>query len=692
MAIFKCKMCGGDLNVQEGVTVCKCEYCENTQTVPTADNEKKVNLFNRANRLRSSCEFDKAAGVYESIVAEFPKESEAYWGLCLCKYGIEYVDDPETGNKIPTCHRTSFDSIFDDSNFKMAQEHADAIARSVCRDEAKEIDRLQKEILEIAKNEEPFDVFICYKESDESGQRTIDSELAHDIYDVLTEKGYKVFYSRITLKARLGQDYEPYIFSALNSAKVMLAIGTNYDYYNAVWVKNEWSRYLALMSNDKGKMLIPCYKDIDAYDMPSEFKHLQAQDLSSPRAFQDLVNVIEKLIPLNNSVQTISSASASTVEPLIKRAFMCLEDGQWQKADELCEQVLNQEPENVNAYLCKLLSEYELNEETALATYIDGFTDSDNYSKIIRFGDSEIKNRIEEYRITSIYNRGCSEMSAATSESEYREAKEIFESVRDFKDAPQKFEECELKANQIVYDKALLLLNSPTGKEKEFKKAKEIFLSLGDFTDSVQKANECEKRIDEWRKSEKEMADNIISKFERLEKVIRKYNSNTGEINTEHAKAENKSIIWFFIPFIIALIVCIAIIAQIVQEGDGLIAGVIYGLFVGVIVFIVALIICTLIWNGVTNSHNKKTNVKQAYTTKETNIDLYQLGVKGTFESDCKIRICPQCGAIEISSEEGSSSCYKCGFDKIIVLENGKISEVRQSIINKINKCHHINL
>ena len=71
MAIFKCKMCGGNLDIQEGMTVCECEYCGSNQTVPTLDNEKKINLFTRANRLRSICEFDKAAGVYESIVAEF---------------------------------------------------------------------------------------------------------------------------------------------------------------------------------------------------------------------------------------------------------------------------------------------------------------------------------------------------------------------------------------------------------------------------------------------------------------------------------------------------------------------------------------------------------------------------------------------------------------------------------------------
>ena len=60
--------------------MCIRDSCGSRQTVPNQDNEKKLTLFARANRLRSACEFDKAAGVYESIVAEFPREAEAYWG------------------------------------------------------------------------------------------------------------------------------------------------------------------------------------------------------------------------------------------------------------------------------------------------------------------------------------------------------------------------------------------------------------------------------------------------------------------------------------------------------------------------------------------------------------------------------------------------------------------------------------
>ncbi|MCR5296146.1 MAG: hypothetical protein K6E17_01940, partial [Clostridiales bacterium] len=131
--IIKCKMCGGDLQPEDGATTCTCEFCGTLQTIPSADDEKKISLINRAQRLLLSCEFDKAAGVYESVVAEFPTEADAYWGLVLCKYGIEYVDDP-SGKKIPTCHRSSFNSVMEDPDFEQAQENADPVARRVYRE------------------------------------------------------------------------------------------------------------------------------------------------------------------------------------------------------------------------------------------------------------------------------------------------------------------------------------------------------------------------------------------------------------------------------------------------------------------------------------------------------------------------------------------------------------------------------
>lgn len=110
MSIIKCKMCGGDLNIAENVTVAECEYCGTKQTVPTSKDESLQGLFNRANTLRLKSEFDRAESLYDKIIQSDETQAEAYWGLILCKYGIEYVEDPATFKRIPTCHRASFDS------------------------------------------------------------------------------------------------------------------------------------------------------------------------------------------------------------------------------------------------------------------------------------------------------------------------------------------------------------------------------------------------------------------------------------------------------------------------------------------------------------------------------------------------------------------------------------------------------
>ncbi len=399
MAVIRCKMCGGDLKLIEGASTAECEFCGSVQTVPRADDEKKLTLFGRANRLRAACEFDKAAGIYESIVADFQEEAEAYWGLVLCKYGIEYVDDPASGKKVPTCHRSSFDSIMEDSDFEQVLENADSVARKVYREEAKTIEEIRKGIVAVSNNEEPYDIFICYKETAEDGGRTLDSVLAQDVYDALSERGYRVFFSRITLEDKLGVEYEPYIFAALNSAKIMLAFGTDYEYFNAVWVKNEWSRFLKLMAQDKSKHLIPCYKGIDAYDMPKEFMKLQAQDLGKVGAVQDLLRGIEKIIP-RKQVQPAAApqpaAAVSPVEAYLKRAEMALEDGEWGSAGTFCEQALNIDPENAQAYLIKLLAEMHVTKPEHLGNVMSFTADNLNYKKLLRFASPALKQTLSQ--------------------------------------------------------------------------------------------------------------------------------------------------------------------------------------------------------------------------------------------------------------------------------------------------------
>lgn len=395
--IFKCKMCGGTLEIQNNESVAVCENCGIKQTLPKLDDEKRVALYERANYFRRNNEFDKAMGIYEMILSEDNTDAEAYWSIVLCRYGVEYVEDPISYKRVPTVNKTQAISIFNDNDYLNAIKNADGYQRDVYEDEAKAIDNIQKSIFEISNKEEPFDIFISYKETDSMGRRTQDSVFAQNIYNSLTDEGYRVFFSRITLEDKIGTAYEPYIFSALNTAKVMLVVGTNAENMNAVWVKNEWLRYLDIVEKDSSKVLIPCYCNMNPYDMPEEFAYLQAQDMNKIGFMQDLLRGIQKYIYNKKENYTNNPTGIVNSKTLLKRGFLFLEDSDWKNADEYFEKVLDAEPENPNAYLGKFMSENHISKENDIAKIPKKFDVNNlNLKKAISFSDEKDKNRLLE--------------------------------------------------------------------------------------------------------------------------------------------------------------------------------------------------------------------------------------------------------------------------------------------------------
>lgn len=520
MSVFKCKMCGGALEVQNGESVAVCEYCGTKQTLPKLDNDRKANLYDRANHFRRNNEFDKAMGIYEQILNDDNTDAEAYWSIVLCRYGIEYVEDPASHKRVPTVNRAQFTSVFADEDYKSAIEHADGAQREIYEHEAKTIDEIQKGILAISQKEEPFDVFICYKETDANGRRTPDSVLATDLYHQLKQEGFKVFFSRITLEDKLGTAYEPYIFAALNSAKVMVVLGTKPEYFNAVWVKNEWSRYLALIKNGAQKVLVPAYKDMDPYDLPEEFSHLQAQDMGKLGFMQDLIRGIKKLAATEEPKATVketvivNNGNASNVNTasLLKRAFMFLEDEEWESADEYCEKVLDIDPENAEAYLGKLMAELRVSNKEDLSNCEYPFDGMNNYKKVLRFCDEKLHKELQEYNVIirkrnireyeeKHYADACELMRDAETEEEFKEAAESFEEIIDFSDAKEKKEKClelaETARKQAIYDDAYSFKNQQTinGYEEAVLRFEQIF----GFKDAEEQVAVCRRKAEELK-------------------------------------------------------------------------------------------------------------------------------------------------------------------------------------------------
>ena len=393
MIALKCKMCGGDLSVSPGASVGTCQYCGTTMTLPVTGSMQVADQFNRASGLRQGDEFDRASEVYLRLLEANPRDAEAHWGMVLCRFGITYVEDPKTGRRLPTCNRVRFGSILEDEDYLQAITWADGEAKAVYQAEAEAIAAIQREFLDISAREEPFDVFLCYKEKDGQGERTPDSVLAQELYYELTEKGYRVFFSRLTLEGKLGISYEPYIFAALRSARVMVVVTTRAEYVNAPWVKNEWSRYLALIRQGEDKVLIPAYRDMDPYTLPEELASLQAQDMGKLGFMQDLLEGIHKF--LRREPDDGGGRTGPTASTLTKRGMLALEDGDFAAADAHFERALDHDPEEAMAYVGKLMVERKVKVPSDLGRTGKPLEASSNYRKAVRFADPELKKLLE---------------------------------------------------------------------------------------------------------------------------------------------------------------------------------------------------------------------------------------------------------------------------------------------------------
>ena len=105
---------------------------------------------------------------------------------------------------------------------------------------------------------------------------------------------------------------------------------------------------------------------MDPYDMPEELSMLQSQDMGKIGFIQDLIRGVKKVVdaakPQEAVTETVKETvvvhneGGSNVQALLKRGNMALEDGEWGKADEFFEQVLNQDAECGAAYLGKFLA------------------------------------------------------------------------------------------------------------------------------------------------------------------------------------------------------------------------------------------------------------------------------------------------------------------------------------------------
>lgn len=291
--------------VVPGMRISTCNYCDARQTIPDANHEKKINLFNRANTLRMAGEFELCENIYKSILAEFPYEPEAYWGLCLCKYGVSYVEDPETAFKILSCRKSSVDSIFSDPNYQKAVSLSNPVVLQIYGSEAKAIDNFQNDIFQALRDTVPYDIFLCYAGNEDEGAPAQDALFAKSLYNLLTERGYRVFFQPEKKPIR---DQEISALASLHTARVMVAVGTQGNSFTLGWMKNKWKQFLDLIRANENKALIACHYASPDSPLPEEMKESPALDTKDPNFTKNLLQEIEKVLPFEEKSAFVPKA------------------------------------------------------------------------------------------------------------------------------------------------------------------------------------------------------------------------------------------------------------------------------------------------------------------------------------------------------------------------------------------------
>ena len=293
-----CNSCGGQLN-REGLYFV-CPFCGNRWLADVTDDVNAVARANAWESLRKS-DFEKATELFEEIILKDKKDYESFWGLALAKASIVYVTDLEKDQKVPTLNNITEDSFIADKAVKTAISLAPTEIAESYKSQAEYIEKVRKEWLEKASKEPPYDVFICFKDSDrEHGiERTQDSYDVQDLYTSLVSKGYKVFFSRETLRSKIAEQYEPYIYNAIKTAKIMIVFGEKAEYFSSPWLKNEWMRFKKRVeSGEKHKnSLVTLYKGVNPYDIPTALTGgRQAIDYAIPSNFELLMNHVKTIV------------------------------------------------------------------------------------------------------------------------------------------------------------------------------------------------------------------------------------------------------------------------------------------------------------------------------------------------------------------------------------------------------------
>ena len=309
--VLKCNFCGNVEKITQTKNKRFCPYCRTTQEWVEHISEDEIIRLTIAREDRINLFFDDAQDKYDQILKDYPKSAEAAWGAFVCSYGVKYEKD-YNGTLKPTCHRLNECPVSQSPYFSKLS--------NTNKQQALTIETLRQKILAQAKSIPPYDVFICYKATTDYYEKKIptpESQWARDVYYMLTRMGLKVFFAEQCL-SKSNTDYEPHIYSALQSAKLMFVLGSNPEHFKSVWVQNEWRRYEKYIREGKNKTIRVIYSGFDAYQLPQRLQSKQAINQNSMNWGQQVMSAANAIFQKKSALQSQTDKELALVRKQIQ--------------------------------------------------------------------------------------------------------------------------------------------------------------------------------------------------------------------------------------------------------------------------------------------------------------------------------------------------------------------------------------
>lgn len=121
----------------------------------------------------------------------------------------------------------------------------------------------------------------------------------------------------------------------------------------------------------------------------------------------------------------------------------------WNAAIEYAEKVLDINVSNVDAYLIKLLADHRITKVEELQSISTSLDENDNYQKILRFDNSDLKYRLIDYNVTIIQRIVAEKEQMAKDKAETAALQKIAQAQAEYKDLESKYSDYVERLNNL---------------------------------------------------------------------------------------------------------------------------------------------------------------------------------------------------------------------------------------------------